>query len=134
MDHHLTAEPLTVGAPVIGTPRLGVVHVLQAEPLTTKPPNIEREPPPPTGVHHLKAAPSKRARKRAKSSIELIQTVLREQVPEWRERFPTPEEMQNNELQGVGRAALKRDPRTSDWEWQKIRKSFMRAVGREKLK
>jgi hypothetical protein len=85
-------------------------------------------------VHHLKAAPSKRARKRAKSSIELIQTVLREQVPEWRERFPTPEEMQNNELQGVGRAALKRDPRTSDWEWQKIRKSFMRAVGREKLK
>jgi hypothetical protein len=32
------------------------------------------------------------------------------------------------------RAALKRDPRTADWQWKKTRKSFMRAVGREKLK
>jgi hypothetical protein len=25
-------------------------------------------------------------------------------------------------------------PRTADWQWKKTRKSFMRAVGREKLK
>jgi hypothetical protein len=45
-------------------------------------------------------------------------------------RIPgSPEEMPNKKLQQIGRAALKRDPRTAGWE-----KSFMRAVGREKLK
>jgi hypothetical protein len=50
-------------------------------------------------------------------------------------RIPgSPEEMPNKKLQQIGRAALKRDPRTAGWEWKKTRKSFMRAVGREKLK
>jgi hypothetical protein len=114
---HLTAKSLTVGAPEIGAPRLGQVHVLQAA----------------TGVHHLKAT-LKQARNRVKFMIELIQTALREQVPEWRERFPTPEEMPNKKLQVKGRIALTRDPRTAPLEWKRIRKSFMRAVGREKLR
>jgi hypothetical protein len=42
--------------------------------------------------------------------------------------------MPNKKLQEIGRAALKRDLLTADWEWKKTRKSFMRAVGREKLK
>ena len=68
--------------------------------------------------------------------IGLIQTVLRQGVPEWSERFPTVEEMSNKRLQIKGKKALEKDPRTRgpDWEWYKIRKSFMRAVGREKRK
>jgi hypothetical protein len=109
-------------------------HALRAKPLTTKSPAIGGEPPPPPGVDNLKVALPKRRRKTASPKIELIRTVLREQVSEWRERFPSPEEMANHEFQEKGRAALKRDPRTADGEWEKIRKSFMRAVCREKLK
>ena len=126
-NHRLTDEPLTGGASQISTP-------LQAQPLTTKPPDIGREPPPPPGVHSLKAAPSKRSRKRSSPNLQLIRTVLRQQVPEWGQRFPTPEEMPNKKLQQLGRGALKRDLRTAHWRWKKTRKSFMRAVGREKLK
>jgi hypothetical protein len=133
-SHRRTDKPLTAEASQFGTPRFGLVHALRAKPLTTKPPDIGREPPPPPGVHNLKAGPSKRSRKRSSPTIQRIQTVLRDQIPEWRERFPTPEEMPNKKLQQIGRAALRRDPRTADWEWEKTRKSFMRAVGREKLK
>ena len=110
------------------------MDALQAEPLTPKPPEIGREPPPPPGVHNLKAALSKRSRKRSSPNLQLIRIVLRQQVPEWQERFPTPEEMPNKKLQQLGRGALKRDLRTAHWQWKKTRKSFMRAVGREKLK
>jgi hypothetical protein len=87
-------------------------------------------------VHRLKAAPPKRPRKRDSPRMGLIQTVLRQGVPEWSESFPTVEEMSNKTLQIKGRNALGKDPRTRgpDWEWNKIRKSFMRAVGREKRK
>ena len=131
-----TAEPLTVAAPQIGKPRLGQVHILHAEPFTTKPLELGGEPPPDPGVHHLKAAPPRRPRKRDSFRIGLIQTVLRERVPEWSEGFPTVEEMSNKRLQIKGKKALARDPRTRgpEWEWNKIRKSFMRAVGREKRK
>jgi hypothetical protein len=74
---HLTAEPLNVGATEIGARRLGQVHILQTKSLTTKPPELGREPPPDPGVHRLKAAPSRRPRKRASPRIGLIQTVLR---------------------------------------------------------
>jgi hypothetical protein len=130
----LTDEPPADGASQISTPRFGLVDALQAESLTVKPPDIGREPPPPTGVHNLKAALSKRSRKRSSPNLQLIRTVLRRQVPEWGECFPPPEEMPNKKLQKIGRAALKRDPRTADWKWKNTRKSFMRAVGREKLK
>jgi hypothetical protein len=133
-NHRLADEPLTGGASQISTPRFGLVDALQAESLTIKPPDIGREPPPPPGVHHLKAALSKRSRKRSSPNLQLIRTVLRQQVPEWGERFPTPEEMPNTRLQQLGRGALQRDPRTADWQWKNTRKSFMRAVGREKLK
>ena len=135
-QHDFTAEPLTTAAPQISTPRLGQVHTLHAEPLTTKPPELGGEPPPDPGVHRLKAAPSRRPRKRDNPRISLIQTVLRQRVPECSERFPTVEEMSNKTLQIKGRNALGKDPRTRgpDWEWNKIRKSFMRAVGREKRK
>jgi hypothetical protein len=131
-----TAEPLTSAAPQISTPWLGQVHTLHAEPLTTKPPEVEGEPPPDPGVHRLKAAPSRRPRNRDSPRIRLIQTVLRERIPEWSERFPTVEEMPNKRLQIKGKKALEKDPRTCGpgWEWNKIRKSFMRAVGREKRK
>ena len=86
--HDFTAEPLTSAAPQISTPRLGQVHTLHAEPLTTKPPELGGEPPPDPGVHRLKAAPSRRPRKRDSPRIGLIQTVLRQRVPEWSERFP----------------------------------------------
>ena len=133
---HLTAEPLNVGATEIGARRLGQVHILQTKSLTTKPPELGREPPPDPGVHRLKAAPSRRPRKRASPRIGLIQTVLRQGVPEWNDRFPSVEEMPNERLQIKGKKALGKDPRTCgpEWEWNKIRKSFMRAVGREKRK
>ena len=133
---HLTAEPLNAGAPEIGAPRLGQVHILQAKSLTTKPAELGREPPPHPGVHRLKAAPSRRPRKRDSPRIGLIQIVLRRGVPEWNERFPSVEEMPNKRLQIKGKKALRNDPRTCgpEWEWTKIRKSFMRAVGREKRK
>jgi hypothetical protein len=83
---------------------------------------------------NLKAASSKRSRKRSSPNLQLIRAVLRHQVPEWRERFPTPEEMPNKQLQQLGRGALQRDLRTAHWQWKNTRKSFMRAVGREKLK
>jgi hypothetical protein len=135
-QHHFTAEPLTTAAPQISTARFGQVHILHPEPLTPKPPEIGGEPPPAHGVHRLKAAPSRRPRKRDSPRISLIQTVLRQRVPECSERFPTVEEMSNKELQIKGRKALGEDPRTRgpEWEWKKIRKSFMRAVGREKRK
>ena len=134
--HDFTAEPLTSAAPRISTPRLGQVHTLHAEALTTKPPELGREPPPDPGVHRLKAAPSRRPRNRDSPRIGLIQTVLRERVSEWSERFPTVEEMPNKRLQIKGKKALGNDPRTCgpEREWNKIRKSFMRAVGREKRK
>jgi hypothetical protein len=66
--------------------------------------------------------------------IELIRTVLREGVPEWREGFPSVEQMTNEDLQMKARNVLKNDPRTRHLIWAKIRKSVMRAVGREKLK
>jgi hypothetical protein len=132
-NRRLTDEPLTDAASQVSTPQIGSVD-LQGESLTTKPPDIGREPPPPPGVHNLKAAPSKRSRKRSSPNLQLIRTVLRHQVPEWGERFPTPEEMPNKKLQEIGRGALKRDLRTAHWQWKKTRKSFMRAVGREKLK
>ena len=135
-QHDFNAEPLTSAAPQIGTSRLGQVHALHAEPLTTKPPELRGEPAPNPGVHRLKAAPSRRPRKRDSFRIALIQTVLRQGVPEWSERFPTVEEMPNKRLQIKGKKALEKDRRTfgPDWEWNKIRKSFMRAVGREKRK
>lgn len=135
-QHDFTAEPLTGAAPQISTPRLGQVHTLHAGPLTTKPPELGGEPPSDPGVHRLKAAPSRRARKRDSPRIGLIQTVLRQGVPEWSERFPTVEEMPNKRLQIKGKKALGKDARTygPEWEWNKIRKSFMRAVGREKRK
>jgi hypothetical protein len=86
-NHRLTDEPLTDGASQISTPRSGFVHALQAESLTPKPPEIGREPPPPPGVHRLKAAPPKPRRKRSSPNLQLIRTVLRQQVPEWGERL-----------------------------------------------
>jgi hypothetical protein len=135
-QHDFTAEPLASAAPQIGTPRLGQVHTLHAESLTTKPPELGGEPPPDPGVHRLKAAPPRRPRRRDSPRIGLIQDVLRQRVPEWSEGFPTVEEMSNERLQIKGKKALAKDPRTCgpEWEWKKIRKSFMRAVGREKRK
>jgi hypothetical protein len=109
-------------------------HALRAKPLKTKSPAIVGEPPPPPGVDNLKVALPKRRLKRASPQKELIQTVLRAQVSDCRERFPSPEEMTNREFQEKGRAALKQDPRTADCEWKKVLKSFMRAIDREKLK
>jgi hypothetical protein len=135
-ERSLTTEPLAVAAPHMGASRLGQVHKLQAEALTTKPAELGEEPPPDPGVHRLKAAPSRRPRKRDSPRITLIQTVLCERVPEWGERFPTIEEMSNKKLQIKGKKALEKDPRTRGpgWEFPRIRKSFMRAVGREKRK
>jgi hypothetical protein len=133
-QHEFTAGPLTSAAAQISTPRQE--HTLHADSLTTKPPELGGEPPPDPGVHRLKAAPPRRPRKRDSPRIGLIQTVLRQGVPEWSGRFPTGEEMSNKVLQIKGKTALAKDPRTRgpDWEWNKIRKSFMRAVGREKRK
>jgi hypothetical protein len=107
--------------------------VLNAAPLATQRAVLGSKPP---GMHHLQAAPSRPLRKRDSTRIGLIQTVLRQRVPECRERFPTAEEMSNQKLQIKGRKALEKDPRTRgpDWEFPRIRKSFMRAVGREKRK
>jgi hypothetical protein len=66
--------------------------------------------------------------------IGLIRTVLRQRVPEWRDGFPSVEQMTNEDLQMKARNVLKNDPRTGHLIWAQIRKSVMRAAGREKLK
>jgi hypothetical protein len=58
--------------------------------------------------------------------IEMIRTVLRQRVPEWREGFPSVEQMTNEDLQTKARKVLKNDPRTKHLIWAQIRKSFMR--------
>ena len=104
-QHDFTAERLTSAAPQISTPWLGQVHTLHAEPLATQPPALGVEPPPDPGVHHLKAAPSRRSRNRDNPRIRLIQAVLRERIPEWSDHFPTAEEMPNKRLQIKGKKA-----------------------------
>ena len=94
LRHGFTAQPLTSAAPQISTGRLGQVHTLHAKPLMTKPPELGGEPPQDPGVHRLKAAPPRRPRRRDSPRIGLIQTVLRQKIPEWSTRFPTVEEMQ----------------------------------------
>ena len=64
-NHRLTDEPRADGASQISTRR----YVLQAELLTVKPPAIGMEPPSPPGVHNLKAALSKRSRKRSSPNL-----------------------------------------------------------------
>jgi hypothetical protein len=133
-QRQLASASLTTGAPEIGAPILGQVHVLEAKSLTAGPSVIGDEPLPPPGVHHLKAAIPKQRRRRSSPMIELIRTVLRQRVPEWREGFPSVEQMTNEDLQMKARNVLKNDPRTGHLSWAQIRKSVMRAAGREKLK
>ena len=133
-QRQFASASLTPGAPDLGAPILGQVHVLGAKSLTTGPSAIGDEPLPPPGVHRLKAAISKRRRRRSSPMIKLIQTVLRQRVPEWRQGFPSVEQMSNAELQMRARNALKNDPRTKHLIWGQTRKSVMRATGREKLK
>jgi hypothetical protein len=68
---------------------------------------------------------------RTKPVEEQIQVVLRENVPEWRERFPTPGEIPRAEFRRKARHALKMDPRTKNFDWDQKRRSFWRAVGWE---
>jgi len=133
-QRQLASASLTTGAPDIGAPILRQVHVLKAKSLTAGPSAIGGEPLPPPGVHRLKAAIPKQRRRRSSPTIELIRAVLRQRVPEWREGFPSVEQMTNKDLQTKGRKVLKKDPRTRDLSWAQIHKSVMRAVDREKLK
>jgi hypothetical protein len=110
---HLTAEPLNLGAPEIGAPRLGQVHVLQAEPFAAG--------------YQLKAA---RTRKRMAYMVELCRTVLRERL--WLERFPTREELPHREYLKKAKRVLKSDPRTKDLPVDRMRKTLMRAGYRER--
>ena len=133
-QRQLASASLRTGAADIGAPILGQVHVLEAKLLTAGPSAIGGEPLPPPGIHRLKAAIPKQRRRRSSPMIELIRTVLRQRVPEWREGFPSVEQMTNEDLQMKARNALKNDPRTRHLIWAQIRKSVMRAAGREKLK
>jgi hypothetical protein len=88
-------------------------------------------------AHRLRAAlynpfnaelPSKKpARQRPMEN--LIQTVLRDRVPEWREQFPAHEESLRAQVRKKGKRALGQDPRTKDLPLKQIRHSFWRAVG-----
>jgi hypothetical protein len=77
------------------------------------------------------AEPANNSPHRARPVEEQIQAVLRESVPEWRERFPTPEEISRAEFRRKARHALKMDPRTESFDWDQKRHSFWRAVGWE---
>jgi hypothetical protein len=125
-QRQLASGSLTTGAPDIGAPILGQVHVLKPKSLTAGPSAIGGEPLPPPGVHRLKAAIPKQRRRRSSPMIEMIRTVLRQRVPEWREGFPSVEQMTNEDLQTKARKVLKNDPRTKHLIWAQIRKSFMR--------
>ncbi len=102
---HLTAEPLHAGAPEIGAPRLGQVHVL-----------------------HTIRMPSKRPR--TAYMVELCRTVLRGRL--WPEHFPTREELPHREYLKKAKGALKSDPRTRDLPLDRMRKTIMRAGYRER--
>jgi hypothetical protein len=131
-ERQLASASLTTGAPDTGAPILG--QVLKAKSLTAGLPVIGGEPLPPPRVDRLKAAIPKQRRRRSSPMIELIRTVLRQRLPEWREGFPSVEQMTNEDLQMKARNVLKNDPRTRHLIWAQIRKSVMRAAGREKLK
>ena len=106
---HFTADPLNVGAPEIGAPRLGQVHVLQAEPPTI-------------------GMPSRRPR--TAYMVELCRTVLRERL--WPEHFPTREELPHREYLRAANRALNDDPRTWHLSLDRMRKTIMRAGYRER--
>lgn len=133
-QRQLASASLRTGAADIGAPILGQVHVLKAKSLTGGPSAIGGEPLPRPGVHRLKAAIPKQRRRRSSPMIELIRTVLQQRVPEWREGFPSVEQMTNKDFQMRARNVLKNDRRTRHLIWAQIRKSVMRAAGREKLK
>jgi hypothetical protein len=52
----LASASLTTGAPEIGAPTPGLVHVLEAKSLTAGAPLIAGEPIPPPGIRRLEAA------------------------------------------------------------------------------
>ena len=106
--HDFTTEPLTSAAPQISTPWLGQVHTLPAEPLATQPPALGVEPPPDPGVHRLKAAPSRRPSNRDSPRIRLIQTVLRQGVPEWSERSRLSKRCRTRGFKSKGKRRLER--------------------------
>jgi hypothetical protein len=63
-QRQLASASLTTGAPEIGAPILDLVHVLEAKPLTAKPPLMGGKPLPPPGVHRLEVAIPKQRRRR----------------------------------------------------------------------
>jgi hypothetical protein len=122
----LSAEPLMTATPQIGTPAVGQIHVLRAEPLHTEPPEIvERR-----GVHRLHVQPSRRTRKSTAYMVDRCRTVLRERL--WPERFPTREELPHRHYLKMAKHALKSDPRTRNLPLDRMRKTIMRAGYRER--
>ena len=133
---HLTAEPLNVGAPEIGAPRLGQVHALQAEPQISVPgvvhvppgvgvahvleaedltssPAIVKDNPPPRGrrVHSLRAAARSEApRARKAYRIEECNAALRKYKP-WGGRIPTVEELPTRQYLKKARGIILGDPK-----------------------
>ena len=131
---HLTAEPLNVGGPQIGAPRLdqvyalqaepqigvpgvvrrvGVAHVLQAEDLTSSP-AIVKDNSPPRGrrVHSLRAAARSEAPCARKAyRIEECKAALRRYKP-WGGRIPTVEELPTRQYLKKARRIILDDPKT----------------------
>jgi hypothetical protein len=117
---------LVTASPQIGTPAVGQIHVLRAEPLHTEPPEIvERR-----GVHRLHVQPSRRTRKSTAYMVDRCRTVLRERL--WPERFPTREELPHRHYLKMAKHALKSDPRTRNLPLDRMRKTIMRAGYRER--
>jgi hypothetical protein len=123
---HLTAEPLNVGAPQIGAPRLdqvyapgvGVAHVLQAEDLTSSP-AIVKDNSPPRGrrVHSVRAAARSEApRARKAYRKEECKAALRRYKP-WGGRIPTVEELPTRPYLKKARRIILDDPKTKRLLW-----------------
>jgi hypothetical protein len=58
---------------------------------------------------------------------------MRKRAPAQTDNFDGPREAREQQA-ATAEVLQVISPRTADWQWKKTRKSFMRAVGREKLK
>jgi hypothetical protein len=121
-------------------------HQLLAESLTTKRPTVDWSPE--QTVHYLMVG-RPRKRPRSRNYVQLIQQVLRERL--WSGDFPSKEQLSNKELLDIVRPIFKQDSRTKHLPidpikrpfvlkdgrqvqrtFDRLRKSILRAVGREK--
>jgi hypothetical protein len=75
--------------------------------------------------------PSKPKLERGARVVDLLREVLTKHKPEWKNGIPSRDVLPNREFLKQAVPVLKRDPRTANLNAAQIRKSLLRAAGRE---